>query len=62
MRLKDVPKYTTVDTVLQLTREQKIKLWHECKQGRSCYLVDYNCNQGSFFEDAFTEFGELICL
>lgn len=59
MRLKDIPKYTTTDVVMKLTKKQRQVLYQQCKSGRSCYLVDANFNQGSFYEDVFNEKGEL---
>lgn len=53
MKVKDVPKYTTVDTVMQLTPRQRQILYRQCQGGRSCYLQDVNYNSGGFYESCF---------
>ena len=57
MKLNQIPKYTTVETVMQLTRRQRAILYRQCKNGRSCYLVDVNYNTGAFFENCFDHRG-----
>ena len=53
MKLKDIPKYTSIYTVMQLTPRQRQILYRHCVGGRSCYLIDVNCNTGSFYQDCF---------
>ena len=57
MKVRDVPKYTTVETVMQLTRRQRAVLYRQCQRGRSCYLVDVNYNNGGFFQNCFDSRG-----
>ena len=60
MKLKDVPKYTTVETVMQLTKRQRQILYRQCSNGRSCYLTDVNYNTGAFYEACFDERGVFV--
>ena len=57
MKVNEVPKYTTVETVMGLTRRQRQILYKKCINGRSCYLIDVNHNTGAFFEDCFDSRG-----
>ena len=57
LKVRDVPKYTTVETVMQLTPRQRMILWKQCQGGRSCYLLDVNYNSGGFFESCFDHNG-----
>lgn len=57
MKVRDVPKYTTVETVMQLTRRQRQILYRWCEGGRSCYLVDVNYGNGAFYETCFDKNG-----
>lgn len=60
MKVNDIPKYTSVETVMQLTRRQRQILYRQCKAGRSCYLVDVNYNTGGFYEDCFDYRGYFV--
>ena len=60
MKVKDVPKYTTVDTVMQLTPRQRQILYRQCEGGRSCYLVDVNYGTGAFYERCFDNRGVFV--
>lgn len=60
MKVSEVPKYTCVETVMQLTRRQRAILYKKCVGGRSCYLVDVNYYNGGFFEDCFDQRGVFV--
>ena len=60
MKVRDVPKYTTVETVMQLTRRQRQILYRWCEGGRSCYLVDVNYGNGAFYESCFDNRGVFV--
>ena len=60
IKLKDIRKYTSVETVMQLTRRQRQILYRQCVNGRSCYLVDVNYNNGDFFENCFDNRGVFV--
>lgn len=60
MKLNEVPKYATMATVMQLTPRQRQILYRQCKAGRSCYLVDVNQGNGSFFESCFDYRGVFV--
>lgn len=60
MKVRDVPKYTTVATVMQLSRRQRAILYKQCSGGRSCYLTDVNYNTGAFFESCFDAEGDFV--
>lgn len=57
MKVKDVPKYTVMDTVMQLSPRQRAILYRQCVGGRSCYINDVNYGKGSFFENCFQSDG-----
>ena len=57
MKVNEVPKYTSVETVMQLTKRQRQILYRHCINGRSCYLVDVNYGTGDFYENCFDNRG-----
>lgn len=60
MKLNEIPKYTTIETVMQLTRRQRAILYKQCVNGRSCYIDDVNYNTGGFFQDCFDYRGVFV--
>ena len=60
MKVNEVPKYSCMETVMQLTRRQRAILYRQCVGGRSCYLVDVNYTSGAFFEDCFDQRGVFV--
>lgn len=53
MKLKDLPKYATMETILSLTLRQRQILYRQCENGKSCYLVDVNYGTGGFYQNCF---------
>ena len=57
--LETLPTYATLDELLKWPKEELANLHRQCQEGRKCYIVDAQGFTGLWFEDAYTERGEL---